>query len=136
MSNSREPSPYFILTLIVIVFCAVVALNASANITPPDNNQAKRETPEEVRKNQYIISQITYCRVLALNSNMKKQAKRYAAKLQKFDDFYYELKIFHTGQATGFLNGILIQMGFPNPSKILVKNLAQELYFKQCDISF
>jgi len=82
-----------------------------------------------------MISQITYCRVLALNMNMTKQAERYAVKLDKFDDFYHELKIFHAGQVTGFLNGILFQMGFTKPSKRLIKNLSQELYFRQCDIS-
>jgi len=136
MSKPREPTSFYYLTIIVLTFCAVLALEADASITPPGNNQAKRETPEEVRKNEVLISKITYCRVLALNSNMPEQAKSYAVKLNKFDDFYHESKIFHAGQSMGFLKGILYQMGFPNPSKKRVKNVANELYFRQCDISF
>lgn len=131
--KSREPSPLFIVTLILLVFCVVITLNSYANVAT-NNNQIKRETPEEVRKNEYLISQITYCRVLALNINMPEQVKRYAIKLEKFDNFYYEYKIFYAGQAVGFFNGILAQMGFSNPSKNQIKNVAQQLYFRQCDI--
>lgn len=133
--KSREPSPYIILALLVIVFCVVITLKADAAITTADNNQAKIETAEEVMKNQYLISEITYCLVLLSNVNIPNQADRYTAKLEKFDDSYHELKIFHTGQAIGFLNGILFQMGISNPSNEQLKNLAQELYFIQCDIS-
>jgi len=135
MSKPREPTQFFILVLIIIVFCAVIALEAEAS-TPPDNNQVKRETAEETHKNEVIISQITYCGILALNGNMPKQAKRYTAKLEKFDDFYHELKIFHAGQVIGLLKGINYQMGFPNPTNEQVKKLAIELYFRQCDIPF
>jgi len=133
MSKPRDPS--WLSTLIMLaLICAVVAvlLPAGASITPPDNNQVKRE----IDKNEFLISQITYCRLLAINGGMPEQAKNYAVKLKTFDAFYLELKIFHAGQVIGFLKGINYQKGFLNPTKDQVKKLAIELYFRQCDITF
>ncbi len=128
MSKPREPSPGFIgfaVVLTVLVGLAMISARTEAS-----------ETPEDVKKNEVLISRIAFCRILAINGNMTEQAEKYTKQLTKFDDFYNGYKSHYTSNAIGFLIGVTYQMGFPRPTRKQVKQIATGLYFKNCGISF
>lgn len=124
--NTKEPSPWFILTVIVLIFIAVIAFDANA----------KQETPDDIRKNEIMIAKISDCKMLALNSGLTEQVKAYNAELRKFDDFYQELKVYYAGRSLGFLGGVLYQAGFTRPKRKQARKMALKLYAKQCGMYF
>jgi len=117
--------------MILLVFLAVVSLKATAS-----GVQKKQDTLEIIQINKLLIAKISNCRILAINGHLAKQTKFHEEELNEFDDYYYELKVYYSGKALGFLAGVSYQMGMPNPTVDEVKKLAIELYARQCGMLF
>ncbi len=106
------------------------------SVVPEPGVQVKQETHNDICKNELAIAKLSDCKILALNSGLTEQVRMYNAELRKFDDFYNKSIIYHAGRSLGFLGGIVYRRGFTNPTRKQIKEIAMELYFRQCGMFF
>ncbi len=119
--RNRELSPFFVLLFLILGFCLVLAFDTYASIA---------------HKKEVIIAETAYCEILAISSNVPKQATRYTKQLLKLNDTYHDHIVFYSIKALGFIDGAIYQQDIRNPTAQQYKRVSTDLFIKKCGISF